>query len=91
VLALVAAGTRDGALAGRGVIAAHFLLQPSTTGLTPYAGGGVALGSGRGTDAYVVLVLGIESAPALPAGWSVEIGLGGGVRAGAAWHWRRAW
>lgn len=90
VLAGVLAGARGGGLAGRGELVGHFLLQPSTTGLSPYAGGGVAVVTGDGTDGYVVLVAGVESSPALPSGWAVEIGLGGGVRLGVAWHWRRA-
>lgn len=90
VMAALLGGTRSGETAGRGELTAHFLLQPSTTGLTPYAGGGVALVGDDGTDGYVVLVFGVESAPSLPAGWSLEVGLGGGVRLGAAWRWRRA-
>ncbi len=90
VMAGLLGGSRGGDPAARGELVAHFLLQPSTTGLTPYAGGGIALVSGDGTDGYVVLVFGVESAPALPAGWALEVGLGGGVRVGAAWRWRRA-
>lgn len=80
-----------GETAWRGELAGHFLLSPlSTTGVGAYVGGGAAAAdAGNGTNGYVVLLVGLEHAPAASSGWSVEAALGGGVRVTVGWRWRR--
>ena len=90
-LALTAsAGAAGGALAWRGELLAHFLLNPeSTRRAGVYGGGGLALaGTADASRGYVVVLLGAESRPGAPSGWFIEAGLGGGFRAAAGWRWR---
>ena len=73
----------------RGELLGHFLLSPASTrrpGL--YAGGGVAVVAGPSEQGYVVLLVGVEGSPGGRSGWSLEAGLGGGVRVSAGWRWR---
>jgi hypothetical protein len=73
----------------RGELLAHFVLSPRRMrGVSPYALGGVAGVTGHGTEGYLVLGLGLESAPARRSGWALEGGVGGGVRLTAGWRWR---
>jgi len=71
---------------------AQFLVLPTAkTGVSPYAGVGIAyVGSRayRGTGVLMVLV-GCESAAGRPRGWFGELGLGEGVRLRVGWRWRR--
>ena len=90
-LALTAsAGTAGGAVAWRGELLAHFLLNPrSTRRAGVYGGGGVAVaGTAAASRGYVVVLLGLEGRPGARAGWFIEAGLGGGFRAAAGWRWR---
>ena len=70
---------------------AQFLVLPSAkTGLSPYAGVGIAYvgaRSYRGTGVVVVLV-GCEPAAGRRQGWFSEVGLGDGVRIRVGWRWR---
>jgi len=84
-------GTADGHAAMRVEATAQFLVTPSAkTGVSPYAGVGVAyVGSRayRGTGVLVVLV-GCESAAGRRRGWFGEVGLGDGLRLRVGWRWR---
>ncbi|MGE5091959.1 MAG: hypothetical protein ACM3OH_07280 [Bacillota bacterium] len=84
------AGETGGAVAWRGELLAHFLLNPRTTqhpGV--YGGGGVAIAGSEGnSEGYVVVLIGVESRPGVRSGWFLEGGLGGGFRAAAGWRWR---
>ncbi|MGB7212197.1 MAG: hypothetical protein WBC97_06160 [Gemmatimonadales bacterium] len=85
----VLGGARRGA-AVRGEVVAHFLLDPARRhGAGLYAGGGVAAESGPRGQAWIVAVLGLEGDPGGRSGWVVELGVGGGVRLGVGWRWRR--
>jgi hypothetical protein len=67
----------------------HFQLNPTSLGTGVYGGAGVAVAGGTATKGYLVVLLGIEAAPGGPSGWAVELGVGGGVRIGASYRWRR--
>ena len=84
------AGEVGGAVAWRGELVAHFLLSPARRrGPGLYGGGGVAVQGSQGNEqGFVVLLVGLESAPAGRSGWMLEAGLGGGFRAAAGWRWR---
>ncbi len=88
---LVTAGARGGERAARSEAAVHFLLSPASRRGGWYGGGGLAAVAGRATHEYVMLVLGYETSPAGPGGWALELGLGGGLRLGAGYRWRRSW
>jgi hypothetical protein len=50
-------------------------------GVTPYAGGGVAVVlTSDASSEYIVLVLGVESNPGGRWGWFAEVGVAGGLR-----------
>lgn len=84
------AGGSDGAIAWRGEAAGHFLLSPRRReGVAAYGGGGVAVVGGPVERGYLLLTLGLESAPGSRSGWFAEAGVGGGVRLAAGWRWRR--
>jgi hypothetical protein len=84
------AGGSDGAFAWRGEAAGHFLLSPRRReGVAAYGGGGVAVVGGPVERGYLLLTLGLESAPGSRSGWFAEAGVGGGVRLAAGWRWRR--
>jgi hypothetical protein len=86
----VGAGVSDGSAAWRAEALGHFLLAPRRrTGAAAYGGAGVAAVGGPVDRGYLVLALGLESAPGRQAGWFAEIGAGGGVRLAVGWRWRR--
>ena len=63
--------------------------QARRGGISPYGGGGMAiLVAKRATDAFLVLVVGLESTPRTESGWFAELGLGGGVRGSVGWRIR---
>ena len=73
----------------RGELLGHFLLNPGASHRPGvYAGGGIAAVAGAEEQGYVVLLVGVESAPGGRSGWALEAGLGGGVRVSASWRWR---
>ena len=78
----VSVGAVDGAVAGRGELVLSYHLSPyRRRGLAPYAGGGIAVQVHDGDTAeYIVLLLGVESAPMRRTGWFAEVGFAGGVR-----------
>ena len=82
-------GVQGSDLAWRFEALGHFLLNPRTLGIGVYGGAGVALVGGVATQGYLVVLVGIELAPGGPRGWAVELGIGGGVRIGASYRWRR--
>jgi len=84
------AGRTAGDWSGRGELLAHLLLAPARrTGAGLYGFGGIAGTTGPRDQGYLVLGLGLESAPARGSGWMVEAGVGGGLRLAAGWRWRR--
>jgi hypothetical protein len=86
-------GTAEGgATAWRGELTGHFLLSPrALRGLGAYVGGGAAAtDAGDGASGRLVLLVGIETAPARSGSWSLEAALGGGLRVSAGWRWRIA-
>lgn len=90
IAATVAAGEAGGAVAGRGELVGHFLLNPTNrAGAGAYAGGGVAGVIGPNDQGYLVLLLGIEGSPGARAGWALELGVGAGLRIAAGYRWRR--
>jgi hypothetical protein len=87
---MLGAGGSDGDFAWRGEAAGHFLLSPRRReGVAAYGGGGVAVVGGPVERGYLLLTLGLESAPGSRSGWFAEAGVGGGVRLAAGWRWRR--
>lgn len=87
-LSLVPGGAGGKGLA-RGELLAHFVLNPrQQRGIAPYGLGGLAGVTGNKTAGYLVLGVGLESAPGRRSGWALEAGVGGGVRLTAGWRWR---
>lgn len=90
VALLTGLGGSGGELAWRGELLGQFLLDPvKRDGWGMYAGGGVAAVAGRVDRGYLVLVIGVETAPGARRGWSAEVGVGGGVRIAVGYRWRR--
>ncbi|MFN2316566.1 MAG: hypothetical protein ABR551_06500 [Gemmatimonadales bacterium] len=86
---LAAAGLAGGSLAGRGELAAHFLLNPNAPrGLGWYGGGGVAGTIGEAEAVRMLVLIGVDQRPGAARGWFAELGLGGGVRLAVGWRWR---
>lgn len=83
-------GSLEGVLAGRGELLLGYYLNPQArSGLSPYAVGGAALEvTGAGHQGFVVLAVGVESAPAEKLGWFLEAGIGGGLRGMLGLRWR---
>lgn len=75
------------ALRGEGT--AQFMLNPGSRRHGFYAGGGVAGLAGPVDEAYLLLVLGLETSPGGGSGWVLETGIGGGVRVLLGYRWRR--
>ncbi|HEY6948412.1 MAG TPA: hypothetical protein VI297_06310 [Gemmatimonadales bacterium] len=85
----VGGGVSDGRAAGRAELLAHFLLSPTTTARPGvYLGAGVAGVAGPVDQGYVVVLVGVEAAPAGRSGWALETGVGGGLRLTVGWRWR---
>jgi hypothetical protein len=90
VSASVAAGVSDGEFAWRAEGLGHFLLTPDRrNGWGPYFAGGLAVVGGPVARGYIVLTLGMEGRPGSSSGWVAELGVGGGVRFGVGYRWRR--
>ena len=83
-------GVQGDGLAWRLEALGHFQLNPRTLGIGVYGGAGVAVAGGVATEGYLVVLVGIEGAPGGPRGWAFELGVGGGVRIGASYRWRRS-
>ena len=87
--ALVAPGVRGAELAARGELLLNYLLAPERRrGPGLYGIGGIGGVTGRGSAGYVVLGVGLESAPGGRSGWNIEAGVGGGFRLAAGWRLR---
>jgi hypothetical protein len=84
------AGSRDGALAGRGEIVVGYYLSPARRdGLSLYGIGGAASEfTSAGHQENIVLALGVESSPAGKSGWFAEAGVAGGFRASLGLRFR---
>lgn len=73
----------------RGESTAQFMLNPASRRVGFYAGGGLAGVVGAIEEAYLLLVIGLESRPGGASGWVIEGGIGGGVRLLVGYRWRR--
>lgn len=78
-------------VAGRAELFASYHLSPfRRRGVSPYAGGGVAVAAtSQDMLEYVLLAIGIETAPGGSRGWFAELGIGGGVRGSIGFRIRR--
>ena len=86
----VGGGISDGAFAWRAEALGHFLLSPDRrSGWGAYGAGGLAAVGGPVHREYIVLTLGVEQSPGALSGWFGEVGIGGGVRVGLGFRWRR--
>ena len=86
----VGGGASDGDFAWRAEALGHFLLSPDRRrGWGAYVAGGLAAVGGPVDRGYIVLTLGVEGRPGGPSGWVAEVGIGGGVRIGLGYRWRR--
>jgi hypothetical protein len=89
--ASLGAGLSGREAAWRGEILGHFLLSPDERRKPGfYLAGGVAGSGGERSQGYLVLTLGVEAKPRAPSGWSLELGVGGGLRLAAGYRWRHA-
>jgi hypothetical protein len=90
ISAFLGGGASDGDFAWRAEALGHFLLSPGRRrGWGPYLAGGIAAVGGPVSRGYIVLTLGMEQRPGGPSGWVAEVGLGGGLRVGLGYRWRR--
>jgi hypothetical protein len=90
ISAFVGGGASDGEFAWRAEALGHFLLSPDRRlGWGAYAAGGLAAVGGPVSRGYIVLTLGAEERPGGSSGWVAEVGIGGGVRIGVGYRWRR--
>jgi hypothetical protein len=90
ISASVGGGASDGDFAWRAEALGHFLLSPDRRrGWGAYLAGGLAAVGGPVNRGYIVLTLGAEGRPGGPSGWVAEVGIGGGVRIGVGYRWRR--
>jgi hypothetical protein len=89
--ALLLGADEHGGWAGRVELGWHFLLDPAKrAGNGVYGGGGVAVAATAGrTRTYLMLVIGVENAPAARRGTFIEAGVGGGIRLSAGMRWRK--
>jgi hypothetical protein len=85
----VGAGVSSNELAWRGELLGHFLLSPEERRRAGfYFAGGLAMVDGPVQRGYLVLTLGLEARPRGGSGWTVEAGIGGGLRVAVGHRWR---
>ncbi len=90
VVAGLGLGVEDGGLAGRGELLWHFLMSPEALGRPGvYAGAGLGVAAGERWRGLVVATLGVDWSPGGRSGWMAELGVGGGLRLGLGYRWRR--
>lgn len=87
----VSGGVAEGAAAGRAELVLSYHVNPyARRGIAPYVFGGVAVQATRETHhEYLVLGLGIETAPGRPWSLFAEAGAAGGLRVSAGLRFRR--
>ena len=84
-------GGSEHQLAFRGEALWQFRFEPSArTGVGLYVGGGLAGQTAASTHGWIVATLGMESRPAAAQGWTVEAGIGGGLRLVLGYRWRKS-
>ena len=83
--------TREHRFGGRGELLLSYHANPyKRSGMAPYAGGGVAIAATSDEMfEYVLIAIGVETAPGGRSGWFAELGIGGGVRVSVGF--RRRW
>jgi hypothetical protein len=87
----LATGGDDGRAAARAQLTLQLLINSfARSGPGFYGGVGGAFAARRATpgQGLLVVVLGVEAAPARRRAWFVEVGFAGGVRAAAGWRLR---
>jgi hypothetical protein len=90
VSAFLGGGASESRFSWRGEALGYFVLSPDRKrGWGPYLAGGVAAVGGTVERGYIVLTLGAEQRPGGSSGWVGELGIGGGVRVGVGYRWRR--
>jgi hypothetical protein len=90
ISASIGGGLSTGDFAWRAEVLGHFLLSPDRrAGWGAYVAGGIAAVGGPVDRGYMVLTLGVEERPGGSSGWVTEIGVGGGIRIGLGYRWRR--
>jgi hypothetical protein len=83
-------GSHGDEFAGRAELSVQYLLTPGRMqGWSFYGSGGIAGVTGPRSNGFVMLGLGVESAPGNRSGWILEGGVGGGARISIGW--RRRW
>jgi opacity protein-like surface antigen len=89
--ATATAGTSAGRFTLRTEGMLLFNLDPGRqSGVAPYGGGGVVWRLVDDQSAgFLLILVGIESAPASSSGWFVELGVGAGLRGAVGWRTRR--
>lgn len=88
LVALLGAGTRGAGWLGRGEVAWQVMLDPHRrSGVSPFAGAGIAVERDTVWREWVMLEAGVMIRPGAGPGWSLSLGLGGGLRLMAAHRW----
>jgi hypothetical protein len=68
----------------------HFMLNPRTeSGVAAYVGGGIGGQFAATNHGWLLVTVGLEQKPGAKRGWTVELGLGGGVRFAVGYRWRK--
>jgi len=68
----------------------HFMLNPRTEkGVGAYIGGGIAGQFAETNHGWLLLTAGLEQNPGARRGWTLELGVGGGVRFAVGYRWRK--
>ncbi len=89
LVATTVIGGQGNRTTGRGEFSFNYLLEPARPhGVGVYGFAGIAGTTSAGGDGYLLLGVGVESAPGTAHGWLVECGVGGGVRLAAGYRWR---
>ena len=68
----------------------HFLLSPRTEkGVGAYIGGGIAAQFADTNHGWLLVTAGLDHNPGARRGWTMELGVGGGVRFAVGYRWRK--
>jgi hypothetical protein len=85
-----ALGAAEHQVAARVEASWQFMLSPQTErGVGAYVGGGIAGQFAATSHGWLMLTAGLEQNPGRSRGWSLELGIGGGIRVAAGYRWRR--
>lgn len=85
-----ALGAAEHQMAARVEASWQFMLSPRTErGVGAYVGGGIAGQFAETSHGWLLLTAGLEQNPGGSRGWSLELGVGGGMRLALGYRWRR--